>query len=97
MKNTKAFDTLALTVILKHVNVSVTEQNKTSPLFNINGEMKMGSVNLYFQITFPDDCSNAKQEPSNAPNNTQFDGKCRQPEALIRPLLILCFQISDPS
>lgn len=91
------FLTLTLTSISKQCNSPVTEQNKTSPLFNDKGATKIGSDNLCFHKSFPDDCSSARQSPSNVPNNTLFNETCKQPEAPMLPLPNLNFQTSDPS
>lgn len=56
----------------------------------------MGSVNLCLHVISPDLCCNAKQNPSKVPNNTEPDDECKQPDALILPLLPLIFQISPP-
>ena len=97
MSNSFISVTLTLTSISKQCNGPVTEQNKTSPLFNNKGATKIGSDNLCFHKSFPDDCSSARQSPSNVPNNTLFDRTCKQPEALMLPLPNLDFQTSDPS
>lgn len=97
MSNSFISVTLTLISISKQCNSPVTEQNKTSPLFNNKGATKIGSDNLCFHKSFPDNCSSARQSPSNVPNNTLFDGACKQPEALMLPLPNLDFQTSDPS
>lgn len=56
ISNSFIYVTLTFTSISKQHSSPVTEQNKTSPLFNDKGATKIGSDNLCFHTSFPDDC-----------------------------------------